>query len=80
MTDTIEDKVKQIISEQLGVPVRELKNDWRITHDLDADSIDVVELMMGLEDEFQIEIPDEESDQHHTVQSIIDAITKQVTK
>jgi len=80
MTDTIEDRVKQIIGEQLGIPVREIKNEWRLTNDLGADSMDVIDLMMGLEDEFQIEIADEEADVHHTVQSIIDAITKGVTK
>ena len=65
-------KVKQIIAEQLGVDEPEIKNESNFIDDLGADSLDTVELVMAFEEEFSIEIPDEEAEKITTVQ---DAIT-----
>ena len=63
----VEDKVKQIISEQLGVKTEEIKNESHFIEDLGADSLDTVELVMSLEEEFGIEIPDEDAEKLTTV-------------
>ncbi|MCZ6473880.1 MAG: acyl carrier protein [SAR324 cluster bacterium] len=65
-------KVKQIIAEQLGVDEPEIKNESSFIDDLGADSLDTVELVMALEEEFGLEIPDEEAEKITTVQ---DAVT-----
>ncbi len=65
-------KVKQIIAEQLGVDEPEIKNESSFIDDLGADSLDTVELVMALEEEFGLEIPDEEAEKIATVQ---DAVT-----
>jgi len=56
------DKVKEIIAEQLGVKKEEVKEDAKFIDDLGADSLDTVELVMALEEEFGIEIPDEDAE------------------
>ncbi len=72
----IEERVKKIIVEQLGVDESEVKNESSFVDDLGADSLDTVELVMALEEEFDIEIPDEEAEKITTVQSAIDYVTK----
>ena len=63
----IEDKVKSIIAEQLGVKIEEVTNEASFIDDLGADSLDTVELVMALEEEFSIEIPDEDAEKMTTV-------------
>jgi len=66
--------VIQIVAKQLGKPVEEVVPEKRLIDDLDADSLDTVELTMAFEDEFEIEIPDQEAEKLLTVQAIIDYI------
>lgn len=69
-------KVKQIIAEQLGVDEPEIKNDSSFIDDLGADSLDTVELVMAFEEEFGIEIPDDEAEKITSVQDAISYITE----
>jgi len=62
MPDNIEEKVKDIIVEQLGVAADQVKPDAKFIEDLGADSLDTVELVMAFEEEFGIEVPDEEAE------------------
>ncbi|MGL4224051.1 MAG: acyl carrier protein [Vibrio sp.] len=71
----IEERVKKIIVEQLGVDEAEVKHESSFVDDLGADSLDTVELVMALEEEFDIEIPDEEAEKITTVQAAIDYVT-----
>ncbi|AJC66771.1 MULTISPECIES: acyl carrier protein [Pectobacteriaceae] len=71
---TIEERVKKIIVEQLGVKAEEVVNNASFVDDLGADSLDTVELVMALEEEFDTEIPDEEAEKITTVQAAIDFI------
>lgn len=72
MTATnIEEKVKLIIADQLGVTQEEVKLESSFIEDLGADSLDIVELVMAMEEEFEIEIPDEEAE---NIKSVGDAI------
>ncbi|MEM5529797.1 acyl carrier protein [Gammaproteobacteria bacterium AS21] len=70
----IEDRVKKIVAEQLGVKVEEVTNAASFVDDLGADSLDTVELVMALEEEFETEIPDEEAEKITTVQLAIDYV------
>ncbi|HAI70172.1 MAG TPA: acyl carrier protein [Gammaproteobacteria bacterium] len=74
-TSTIEERVKKIVVEQLGVKDEEVSNESSFVDDLGADSLDTVELVMALEEEFECEIPDEEAEKIQTVQQAIDYIT-----
>lgn len=74
MESSIEQRVKKIVAEQLGVNEAEIKNESSFLDDLGADSLDMVELVMALEDEFETEIPDEEAEKITTVQQAIDYI------
>jgi len=67
----IETRVKEIIVEQLGVNPDEVTNDAKIVDDLGADSLDIVELVMALEEEFGSEIPDEEAEKLQTVGDVV---------
>ena len=71
---TIEERVKKIIGEQLGVKQEEVTNNASFVEDLGADSLDTVEQVMALEEEFDTEIPDEEAEKITTVQAAIDYI------
>ena len=73
--DTIEQRVKKIVAEQLGVNESEIKNESSFVDDLGADSLDTVELVMALEEEFETEIPDEQAEKITTVQEAIDYVT-----
>ena len=77
---TIEQQVKGIVAEQLGVKEEEVTNDASFVEDLGADSLDTVELVMALEEEFETEIPDEEAEKITTVQEAIDYITARMNK
>ena len=70
----IEERVKKIIIEQLGVKEEEVKSEASFVDDLGADSLDTVELVMALEEEFDTEIPDEEAEKITTVKSAIDYV------
>jgi acyl carrier protein len=73
--ENIEQRVKKIVAEQLGVNEGDVKNSSSFVNDLGADSLDTVELVMALEEEFETEIPDEEAEKITTVQQAIDYIT-----
>jgi acyl carrier protein len=76
MSDTeIFNKVQQIVAEQLGVEASEVIPTASFANDLGADSLDTVELVMALEEEFDIEIPDEAAEEIATVQSAVDYIS-----
>ena len=77
---SIEQQVKSIVAEQLGVKEEEVTNDASFVDDLGADSLDTVELVMALEEEFETEIPDEEAEKITTVQQAIDYITARKDK
>ena len=72
--ESVENKVKKIVAEQLGVNESEIKNESTFVDDLGADSLDTVELVMALEEEFETEIPDEEAETIASVQQAIDYI------
>ena len=70
----VEDKVRNIVAEQLGLGEDEVNNESSFIDDLGADSLDTVELVMSLEEEFDIEISDDEAENILTVQAAIDHI------
>jgi acyl carrier protein len=70
----IEERVKKIVCEQLGVKEEEVTTESSFVNDLGADSLDTVELVMALEEEFETEIPDEEAEKITTVQQAIEYI------
>jgi acyl carrier protein len=72
----IEAKVKKIVAEQMGVPESEITRETSFVNDLNADSLDIVELVMEFEDEFETSIPDEEAEKITTVGMAIDHIKK----
>ncbi|MGB3622210.1 acyl carrier protein [Ketobacter sp. MCCC 1A13808] len=75
MSSNIEERVKKIVAEQLGVKLEEVANDSSFVEDLGADSLDTVELVMALEEEFETEIPDEEAEKITKVQEAIDYVS-----
>ena len=70
----IEQRVREIIAQQLGLEPSKLPNDASFVNDLGADSLDTVELVMALEEEFKTEIPDEEAEKIETIQQAIDYV------
>jgi acyl carrier protein len=74
----IDARVKKIVAEQLGVAEADIKNESSFVDDLGADSLDTVELVMALEDEFEMEIPDEQAEKITTVQQAIDYVKANV--
>ena len=76
--ENIEDKVKKIVSEQLGVDEAEVKPEASLSDDLGADSLDVVELVMALEEEFECEIADEDAEKITTVGGITSYISEKL--
>ena len=76
----IEDRVRKIVAEQLGVKEEEVKAEASFVDDLGADSLDTVELVMALEEEFETEIPDEEAEKITTVQLAIDYINNNLSE
>ena len=71
---TIEERVKKIVAEQLGVNEYDIASNSSFVEDLGADSLDTVELIMALEEEFETEIPDEEAEKITTVQQAVDYV------
>jgi acyl carrier protein len=76
----IEDRIKQVVAEQFGVENAAVKNESKIVEELGADSLDKIELLMAVEDEFEIEIPDEQAVKWITVQDVIDYINTEMFK
>ena len=73
---SVDERVKGIVAEQLGIGVDEINNESSFIDDLGADSLDTVELVMALDEEFDIEISDEEAENISTVQTAINYINK----
>ena len=76
--EEIEEKVKDIVSEQMGVDKSEISSETSFVNDLNADSLDTVELVMELEDEFDMSIPDEEAEKLQTIGTAVEFIEKHV--
>jgi|UniRef100_A0A7C2YV10 acyl carrier protein len=74
----LEQRIKEIIADQLGVEVDKLNPGAKFVEDLGADSLDVVELIMAFEEEFGIEIPDEDAEKIRTVGDVIDYLKEKV--
>ncbi len=78
--ENIEQRVRKIVAEQLGVNETDIKIESSFVDDLGADSLDTVELVMALEEEFECEIPDEEAEKITTVKQAIDYVTSNLKK
>ncbi len=75
---SVEEKVKKIVAEQLGVDEEEVTSEASFVEDLGADSLDTVELVMAFEEEFGIEIPDDDAEKIITVQNSVDYIKEKM--
>jgi len=75
----IQYRVLKIVSDQVGVSESDIKSESSFIEDLGADSLDTVELVMALEEEFSIEIPDEDAEKIKTVQNVIDYVRKKIS-
>lgn len=71
MSQALEERVRSIISDQLGVAEEEIKPESKLIEDLGADSLDIVELIMAMEEEFETEIPDDEAEKIRNVNDVI---------
>jgi len=78
MAASVDERVKKIVIEQLGVKEEEVTNDSSFVDDLGSDSLDTVELVMALEEEFNIEIQDDEAEKITTIQQAVDFINNKV--
>jgi acyl carrier protein len=78
MSESLGDQIRSLVSEQLGVDRAELTATAKILDDLGADSLDVVELVMALEEAFDIEIPDEDAELMNTIGDVEAYVTKRV--
>jgi acyl carrier protein len=78
MGDSLETRVRNILAEQLGVDLGEVTPDARILDDLGADSLDVVEMVMSIEEAFDIEVPDEDVEELRTVSDVERYVTRAV--
>ena len=78
MAATVEDRVKNIVVQQLGVKLEEVQNTASFVDDLGADSLDTVELVMALEEEFDLEIQDDEAEKITTIQLAVDFVSGKV--
>jgi acyl carrier protein len=76
----VEDKIRKIICEQLDVPEKDVVPEASFVDDLGADSLDQVELIMAMEEEFDVSIPDEDAEKIGTVQDAIDYVKKAIEK
>ncbi len=74
----VEDRIKEIIADQLGVELEKITPEAKFVDDLGADSLDVVELIMAFEEEFGIEIPDEDAEKIQTVGDVINYLKEKV--
>lgn len=72
------EKVKKLVAKQLNIPIEKIDDDSRLVEDLGADSLDSIEMLMTLEEEFGISIPDEEAEQLKTIRSIAELIESKV--
>lgn len=72
----IEQEIKKIISDQLGIDLDLVTNDKHFIKDLGGDSLDTVEMLLSLEDKFGVEVPDEVAEEIHTVQMAIDLVNE----
>jgi len=80
MADEVEAKIKSIVAEQLGVDEAEISRETSFVNDLNADSLDTVELVMEFEDEFDISIPDEEAEKIQTIGQAVDFVVENAGK
>ena len=80
MAENVEEKVIEIVAEQMGVDKGEITRETSFVNDLNADSLDTVELVMEFEDEFELSIPDEEAEKIQTVGQAIDYIKEHASK
>lgn len=73
---TVEDTIKELIATQLGVPLSDVQSDKKFVDDLGADSLDTVELVLTIEDEFNIEVQEDDAEGCDTVQKIIELVER----
>ncbi len=76
----VEDKIREMIVEQLGVSAEEVVPEASFVDDLGADSLDIVELVMAIEEEFSLEIPDEEAERIQSIQDAISYVEERTSK
>jgi acyl carrier protein len=73
---SVESKVKEVIAEQLGINEDDISSDSSLSNDLGADSLDIFEVVMALEEEYEVDISDAEIDNFETVKNLVDCIAK----